>query len=113
LQVEIGKRERERGRGGGGFYTPHTEKSCYSSKTRNIRGRPGNSGKSGDSGINLDTPAFQGQHPRKCPRERVGAKVSLIGFVMATGAHVRPLEDIFAVPLYSTAFLGLKFKNIK
>jgi hypothetical protein len=36
--------------------------------------------------------------------------VSLIGFVMATGAPVRLLEDTFPVPLYSTAFLGLKFK---
>jgi hypothetical protein len=29
--------------------------------------------------MNPDIPAFQGQHPRKDPRERVGAKVSLIG----------------------------------
>jgi hypothetical protein len=36
LQVEMGKRES--GRGGRGFYTPHTEKSRYRSKTRNIRG---------------------------------------------------------------------------
>jgi hypothetical protein len=36
--------------------------------------------------------------------------VSLIGFVMATRAHVRLLEDIFPVPLFSTEFLGLKFK---
>jgi hypothetical protein len=57
-----------------------------------------------------DTPALQGQHPRKCPCERVGAKVSLIGFVMATRAPVRLLEDTFPVSLYSTAFLGLKFK---
>jgi hypothetical protein len=104
---------RERGKGGGGFYTPHTEKSRYSSKTRNVRGKPGNFGKSGDSGKTPDTPAFQGQHPRIYTRERVGAKMSLIGFVMATRAHVRLLEDTFAVPLYSTTFLGLKFKNIK
>jgi hypothetical protein len=75
--------------------------------------KPGNSGKSGDSGVNLDTSAFQGQHPRKDPRERVGAKVSLIGFVLATRAPVRLLEDIIPVPLDSTAFLGLKFKNVK
>jgi hypothetical protein len=78
--------------------------------TRSIRGQPGNSGKSGVSGVNPDTPAFQGQHPRKDPRERVGAKVSLIGFVLPTRAHVRPLEDIILVPLDSTTFLGLKFK---
>jgi hypothetical protein len=53
------------------FIPPHTEKSCYSSKNRNIRGKPGNSGKSGDSGINSDTPASQGQHSRKVPRERL------------------------------------------
>jgi hypothetical protein len=96
----------------GAFIPPHTEKSRYSSKTQNIRGKPGNSEKSGDFGINPNTPAFQGQHPRKCPRERVGAKVSLIGFVMATRAPVRLLEDTFPVPLYSTTFLGVKFKNI-
>jgi hypothetical protein len=39
-------------RGGGGFYTPHTEYSRYSFKIRNIRGKSGNSGKSGDSGVN-------------------------------------------------------------
>jgi hypothetical protein len=78
--------------------------------TRSIRGNPGNSGKSGVFGVNPDTPAFQGQHPRKDPHERVGAKVSLIGFVLATRAHVRLLEDIIPVPLDSTAFLGLKFK---
>jgi hypothetical protein len=78
--------------------------------TRSIRGKPGNSGKSGVSGVNPDTPTFQGQHPGKDPRERVGAKVSLIGFVLATRAHVRLLEDILLVPLDSTAFLGLKFK---
>jgi hypothetical protein len=78
--------------------------------TRSIRGKPGNSGKSGDSGVNPDTPAFQGQHPRKDPRECVGAKVSLIGFVLATREPVRLLEDIIPVSLDSTAFLGLKFK---
>jgi hypothetical protein len=79
--------------------------------TRSIQGKPGNSGKSGDSGVNPDTPAFQGQHPRKDPRECVGAKVSLIGFVLATRAPVRLLEDIILVSLDSTAFLRLKFKN--
>jgi hypothetical protein len=88
LQVEMGKRERERKWWRGGFIPPHTKKSRYSSKTRNVRGKPKNSEKSGDSGKTPDTPAFQGQHPRKCPRERVGAKVSLIGFVMATRAPV-------------------------
>jgi hypothetical protein len=112
LQVEIGKREREE-RVEGVFIPPHTEKSRYSSKTRNVRGKPRNSEKSGDSRINPDTPTFQGQHPRKCPRERVGAKVSLIGFVTATRAPVRLLEDTLPVPLYSTLFLRLKFKNIK
>jgi hypothetical protein len=97
----------------GAFIPPHTEKSRYNSKTQNIRGKPENSGKSGDSGINPDTPAFQGQHPRKCTRERVCAKVSLIGFIKVTRAPVRLLEDTFPIPLYSTAFLGLKFKNIK
>jgi hypothetical protein len=78
--------------------------------TWSIRGKPGNSGKSGVSGVNSDTPAFQGQHLRKDPRERVGAKVSLIGFVLATRSLVRLLEDIIPAPLNSTAFLGLKFK---
>jgi hypothetical protein len=96
---------RERKGWRGAFIPPHTEKSHYSSKTRNIRGKLGNSGKSGDSGINPDTPASQGQHPKKVPRERVGAKVSLIDFVKATRAPVRPLEDIFPVPLYNTTFL--------
>jgi hypothetical protein len=79
--------------------------------TRRIRVEPGLSGKSGVSGLNPDTPAFQGQHPRKDSRESVGAKVSLIGFVLATRAPVRPLEVIIPVPLNSTAFLGLKFKS--
>jgi hypothetical protein len=78
--------------------------------TRSIRGKPKNSGKSRVSGVNPDAPAFQGQHPRKDPRERVGAKVSLIGFVLATRAPVRLLEDIIPIPLDSTAFLRLKFK---
>jgi hypothetical protein len=78
--------------------------------TRSIRGKPGNSGKSGVSGVNPDTPTFQGQHPRKDPRVCVGEKVSLIGFVLATRAPVRLLEDIIPVPLDSTTFLGLKFK---
>jgi hypothetical protein len=97
----------------GVFIPPHPEYSCYSLKTRNIRGKPRNSGKSGDSGVNPNTPASQGQHPRKDSRERAGAKVSLIGFDLATRAPVRLLEDTFSVPLYSTAFLGLNFKNIK
>jgi hypothetical protein len=92
------------------LYPPHIEKSHYSSKTRNVREKPGNSGKSGDSGKNLDTPAFQGQHPIKYPCERVGAKVSLIGFVLIARAPVRLFEDTFLVPFYSTTFLGLKFK---
>jgi hypothetical protein len=81
--------------------------------TRSIRGKPGISGKSGVSGVNPNTPTFQGQHPRKDPRECVGAKVSLIGFVLATRAPFRLLEDIIPVPLDSTAFLGLKFKSVK
>jgi hypothetical protein len=36
--------------------------------------------------------------------------VSLIGFVLTTRAPIRLLEDTFSIPLYSTAFLGLKFK---
>jgi hypothetical protein len=39
--------------------------------------------------------------------------VSLIGFVLATRAPVRLLEDTIPVPLDSTAFLGLKFKSVK
>jgi hypothetical protein len=97
----------------GAFIPPHIEYSRYSFKTRNIRGKPGNFGKSGDSGVNPDTPASQGQHPRKVPHERAGAKVSLIGFDLATRAPIWLLEDTFHVPLYSTTFLGLKFKNIK
>jgi hypothetical protein len=112
LQVEM---ERERVKEGveGAFIPPHPEYSRYSFKTRNIQGKPGNSGKSGDSGVNPDTPSSQGQHPRKNSCECAGAKVSLIGFVLATRAPVRLLEDTFPVPLYSTAFLGLKFKNMK
>jgi hypothetical protein len=110
----MGKREGEREeRVEGAFIPPQTEKSHYSSKTRNIRGKPGNSRKSGDSGIISDTPSFQGQHQRKCPHERVGTKMSLIVFVMATRAPVRHLEDTFPIPLYSMAFLGLKYQNIK
>jgi hypothetical protein len=97
----------------GAFIPPYPEYSHYSFKNRSIRGKPGNSGKFGDSGVNPDTPTSQGQHPRKDPRECVGAKVSLIGFVLSTRAHVRIFEDTFLFPLYSTAFLGLKFKNIK
>jgi hypothetical protein len=63
--------------------------------------------------VNPDTPTFQGQHPRKDPCERVGAKVSLIGFVLATRAPVRLLEDTIPVPLDSTTFIGLKFKSVK
>jgi hypothetical protein len=62
--------------------------------TWSIQGKPGNSGKSGVSWVNPDIPAFQGQHPRKDPRVCVGAKVSLIGFVLETRAPVRLLEDI-------------------
>jgi hypothetical protein len=97
----------------GAFIPPHPEYSCYSFKTRSIRGKPGNSRKSGDSGVNPKTPASQGRHPRKDPCDCAGVKVSLIGFVLATRAPVRLLEDTFPVPLYSTAFLGVKFKNIK
>jgi hypothetical protein len=39
--------------------------------------------------------------------------VSLIGFVLATRATVRLLEDTIPVPLDSTTFLGLKFKSVK
>jgi hypothetical protein len=41
LQVETGKRER-REMVEGAFIPPHTEKSRYNSKTRNIQERPGN-----------------------------------------------------------------------
>jgi hypothetical protein len=41
------------------------------------------------------------------------AKVSLIGFVLATRAPVQLLEDTIPIPLNSTAFLGLKFKSVK
>jgi hypothetical protein len=89
----------------GAFIPPHPENSRYSFKTRSIRGKPGNSWKSGDFGVNPDTPASLGQHLRKDPCECAGAKLSLIGFVLATRAPVRLLEDTFPVPLYSTAFL--------
>jgi hypothetical protein len=95
------------------FIPPHPEYSRWGFKTRSILGKLENFGKSGDSGVNPDTPAFQGQHPRKDPREGVGAKVSLIGFVLAIRAPVWLLEDTIPVPLDSTAFLGLKFKNVK
>jgi hypothetical protein len=48
----------------GSFIPPHTEKSCYSSKTRNIRENPRNSEKSRDSKTNPETPASQDQHPK-------------------------------------------------
>jgi hypothetical protein len=112
LQVEMGKREWKE-RMEGSFIPPHTEYSRYSLKTQNIRGKPWNSGKFGDSGANPDTLASQGQHPRKVSRERASAKVSLICFVIAARALVRLLEDTYPVPLYSMAFLGLKFKNVK
>jgi hypothetical protein len=110
LQVKMA---RERAKEGveGAFIPPHPEYSHYSLKTQSIQGKPGNSGKSGDTRVIPDTPASQGQHPRKDPRECAGAKVSPIGFVLATRAPFRLLEDTFPVPLYSTAFLGLKFKN--
>jgi hypothetical protein len=112
LHVEM---ERKRWKEGveGAFIPPHIEYSRYSFNTRNIRGKLGNSEKSGDSGVNQDTLASQGQHPRKVSRGRAGAKVSLIGFIIATRAPVRLLEDTFPVPSLSTVFLGLKFKNIK
>jgi hypothetical protein len=97
----------------GAVIPPHTECSRYSLKTRNIRGKPRNSRKSGDSWVNPDTPTSQRQHPRKVSCEHAGAKVSLIGFVKAARALVRLLEDTFLVPLYSKALLGLKFKNVK
>jgi hypothetical protein len=106
LQVEMA-RERVKEGVEGAFIPPHPEYNRYSFKTRSIRGKPG------DSGVNPDTPASQGQHQRKDPRECAGAKVSLIGFVLATRAPVRLLEDTFLVPLYSTSFLGLKFKKYK
>jgi hypothetical protein len=112
LQVEMA-RERVKEGVEGAFIPPHPEYSRYSFKTRNIRGKPRNSRKSGDSGVNPYTLASQGQYPRKDSRECAGAKVSLIGFVLATRAPVRLLEDTFSVPFYSTMFLGLKFKNIK
>jgi hypothetical protein len=59
----MSKREREE-RVEVAFIPPHIEKSRYSSKTRNIRENLRNSGKSGDSGKNPETPAFQGQHPK-------------------------------------------------
>jgi hypothetical protein len=97
----------------GAFIPPHTECSRYSLKIWNIQGKPRNSGESGDSGVNPDTPASQGQHPRKVSRERAGAKVSLIGFVKATRALVSTLGRHISYPLYSTTFLGLKFTNVK
>jgi hypothetical protein len=45
----MGKREGERKGWRGLLYPPHTEKSRYSSKTRNVQENPENSGKSGDS----------------------------------------------------------------
>jgi hypothetical protein len=75
--------------------------------------RPGVCGANPETPGSPETPAFQGQHPRKDPSERVGVKVSLIGFVLATRAPVRLLEDIIPVPFDSTAFLGLKFKSVK
>jgi hypothetical protein len=82
LQVEI-KRERVKEGVEGAFIPPHPEYSRYSFKTRNIHGKPENSEKSEDSGVNPDTPTSQGQHPRKDSRECAGAKVSLIGFVFS------------------------------
>jgi hypothetical protein len=112
LQVEMA-RERVKEGVEGAFIPPHPEYSHYSFKTRSIRGKPGYPGKSGDSGVNPDTPASQGQHPRKDPRECVDAKVSLIDFVLVTRAPVQLLKDTLPIPLDSTTFLGLKFKSVK
>jgi hypothetical protein len=59
LQVEMA-RERVKEGVEGAFIPPHPKYSRYSFKTRNIRGKLGNSGKSRDSGVNPDTPASQG-----------------------------------------------------
>jgi hypothetical protein len=79
--------------------------------TRSIRDKPGVSGKSGVSGIKPGPSGLPRPAPKKRSRVCVGAKVSLIGFVSATRAPVRLLEDIIPVPLDSTTFLGLKFKS--
>jgi hypothetical protein len=110
----MGERERERERdrkGWRGLLYPLTQKRAVTAIRHGMSGEnQETSGSPKTPGKTPDTPALQGQYPRKCPRECVGAKVSLIGFVMATRAPVRLLEDTFPVPLYSTAFLGLKFK---
>jgi hypothetical protein len=102
-------RERE-GKGWRGLLYPLTQKKVVTAL------RPGMSVKIPETPEvrrlreNPETPSFQGQHPKSQPRERVGAKVSLIGFDLATRAPFQLLEDTFPVPLYSTTFLGLKFK---
>jgi hypothetical protein len=62
LQDEMA-RERVKEGVEGAFIPPHPEYSRF--KIWSIQGKPGNSGKSRDSGVNPDTPASQGQHPRK------------------------------------------------
>jgi hypothetical protein len=79
--------------------------------TRSIQVKPGFSGKSGVSGPKPGHSDLPRSAPKKDSRECVGAKVSLIGFVLAARAPVLPLEDIIPVPLDSMAFLGLKFKS--
>jgi hypothetical protein len=59
LQVEMAREKVKEGVEGA-FIPPHPEYSCCSFKTRNIRGKPENSGKFGDSRVNPDTPASQG-----------------------------------------------------
>jgi hypothetical protein len=65
LQVEMA-RERVKEGVEGAFIPPHPEYSCYSFKTRSIRGKLGNSGKSGDSGVK---PGYSGL-PRSTLKKR-------------------------------------------
>jgi nitrogenase molybdenum-iron protein alpha/beta subunit len=101
------KRERK---GWRGLLYPLTQKRAVTAL------RPGMSGKISETLRSPETPGkTRILRPSKVStqeniRECVGAKVSLIGFILTTRAPVRLLEDTFPVPLYSTTFLGLKFK---
>jgi hypothetical protein len=106
----MGKRERERERerkGWRGLLYPLTQKRAVTAL------RPGKSGKIPENPGSPETPG-KTRILRPLTQEynpvNVLVQRCLIGFVLTTRVLVRLLEDTFLVPLYSTTFLGLKFK---
>jgi hypothetical protein len=76
FRVVAGQNGQEReGKGWRGLLYPLIQKRVVTAL------RPGISGKTPETLGSPETPASQGQHPKSQPYERVGAKVSLIGFV--------------------------------